>query len=245
MRSRLGAAALIAIVASGSPAAGQALPPGFVYLRDIDSSIAQDLRYAGPKNFIGHPLPGYDAAECILRDLAARALAAVQVELVAQGLGLKLYDCYRPKRAVQEMVRWATTGDPSATDERFYPRVPRRELLAQGYIAMHSSHSTGLAIDATLVAQAETTVGTASGPCRGPADDSLDMGTSFDCFDPQSYSADPAVGAAPRRRRALLIAAMKRHGLANYRREWWHFTFSDRSGKARAFDFPIVARAAR
>jgi D-alanyl-D-alanine dipeptidase len=245
MLSRLGVAALIAIATLGSPAAGQALPPGFVYLRDIDSSIAQDIRYAGPNNFIGRALSGYDAAECVLRDVAARALAAVQVALVARGLGLKLYDCYRPQRAVHEMVHWARALGSSLTDEHFYPRVPRSGLLAQGYIAEHSSHSTGLAVDATLMAQSTTTIGSAGGPCSGPADDSLDMGTSFDCFDPRSYSADAAIGVEPKRRRALLIAAMKRHGFANYRHEWWHFTFFDRLAGPASFDFPIVARPAR
>ena len=50
------------------------LPPGFVYLRDVDSSIAQDMRYAASDNFTGHPLPGYGAGECILRREAADAL---------------------------------------------------------------------------------------------------------------------------------------------------------------------------
>jgi D-alanyl-D-alanine dipeptidase len=243
MWSRLCAAALIVVEAAwAASATAQALPPGFIYLRDADPSIAQDIRYAGAHNFVGRPLPGYDTAECVLRDIAAHALLAVQVELVAQGLGLKVYDCYRPARAVQEMVRWARAGASDRTDQHFYPHVPRGALVRQGYIGAHSAHSTGLAVDVTLIGRPATMPARASGPCGGPPDDSLDMGTSFDCFDPQSYSTNAVIGAAATRLRALLIALMERHGFVNYRREWWHFTFSDRPIGAAAFDFPIVAR---
>ena len=244
MRWRLWAMALtVAGTIGASHSFGQVLPPGFVYLQDVDPTIAQDIRYAGPDNFTGHRLPGYEAAECVLQEAAARALAVAQSDLNARGLGLKVYDCYRPIRAVQQMVRWATA--PDGTDERFYPNIPRSSLVAQGYIAARSTHSTGLAVDATLVLASATTMGRASGPCSGPADDSLDMGTSFDCFDPLSRSDNPAIGAEPKRRRALLIGAMKRHNFANYRREWWHFTFPGGPSSAAAFDFPIVARPAR
>jgi D-alanyl-D-alanine dipeptidase len=222
---------------------GQQLPPGFVYLRDLDPTIEQDIRYAGPNNFTGHSLAGYDAAECVLREAAARALAAAQADLAPQGLSLKVYDCYRPIRAVQEMLSWAAAS--VGTNPRFYPKVPRGVLIGRGYIAGHSTHSTGLAADATLVRHPAAAVRRPGGACSGPVDDSVDMGTTFDCFDRLSSTASSAIGVEPKRHRALLITVMARHNLANYRREWWHFTFSDGPRIAPAFDFPIVARPAR
>jgi D-alanyl-D-alanine dipeptidase len=112
-------------------AAAQALPAGFVYLRDIEPTIAQDIRYAGSDNFTGQALPGYDAAECVLREPSARALAAVQADLAAQGLGLKVYDCYRPARAVQAIVEWASADKSDVTDQRFFPNIRKSALVAR------------------------------------------------------------------------------------------------------------------
>ena len=224
-------------------AVAQQLPAGFVYLRDIDPGIAQDIRYAGPSNFTGRALPSYEAAECILQKPVARALAAVQADLAVQRLGLKVYDCYRPAPAVQAMLRWASAPPAEDTDERFFPHIPKSALLARGYIARRSAHSTGLAVDLTLVAPG-TPQTPPPRPCRGPADDGLDMGTTFDCFDPQSHTGARGIGDEARRHRALLVAAMQRHGFANYRREWWHFDFQA-ARVTGAFDFPIVARPAR
>ena len=227
-------------------AIAESLPPGFVYLRDIDPAIEQDIRYAGPDNFVGHALPGYEAAECVLREPAARALAAVQTDLKTQGLGLKVYDCYRPVRAVRAMVSWAARGASDRSDDRFFPRAAKNALLSAGYIAARSAHSTGLAVDLTLVARGATPeTSTPAGPCHGPADDSLDMGTTFDCFDPMAWTADPTIGAPAWRHRTLLLAAMQRRGFTNYRREWWHFSFAGGGAAGKLLDFPIVSRPAR
>ena len=247
MRSRAGATAVLTIIGlmSAVPALAQGLPPGFVYLRDLDPTIEQDIRYAGPDNFAGHALPGYEAAECVLREPAARALAAVQADLQAQGLGLKVYDCYRPVRAVRAMVNWAAEGASAGTDERFFPHIAKNALLARGYIAARSTHSTGLAVDLTLVAHgAPAATRMPLGPCRRPADDGLEMGTTFDCFDPMAHTANPWIGGAARRHRALLLGAVQRRGFVNYRREWWHFSFPAGGAASSAFDFPIVARPA-
>jgi D-alanyl-D-alanine dipeptidase len=244
-------AARTALVALLLPAAALAggLPPGLVYLRDIEPSIAQDMRYAGFNNFTGRPLPGYDAAECVLRREAAEALARVQADLAEQNLALKVYDCYRPTRAVAAFARWAKSADDDAT-KRFYPALDKSRLFADGYIAVHSAHSTGIAVDLTLVARdvapappfdAHAT----HGPCTGPVaqrapDNSLDMGTGFDCFDDNSLTASSAIAPAQARLRGVLVAAMRKRGFHNYFREWWHFSFGPRP--AQAYDFPIAPR---
>jgi D-alanyl-D-alanine dipeptidase len=242
----LGAAFVASVsVILASSAVAQGLPSGFVYLREVEPTVAQDIRYAGPDNFMGQALPGYDAAECVLQEPAARALAAAQADLAAEGLGLKVYDCYRPAAAARAMMRWASADNSGDTNPRFFPNVRKGALVARGYIAAHSSHSSGFAVDLTLIAPGGSRSASGSGPCRGPADDSLDMGTSFDCFDPLSHTAAPAIGAEARRHRALLVAVMQRHGFVNYRREWWHFSYSRAGSAIGTFDFPIVARPAR
>ena len=248
-------AMIFAIALAPAAAAAAGLPPGFVYLRDIAPAIAQDMRYGGFDNFTGRPLPGYGAPECVLRRDVAQALAKVEADLDKRQLGLKVYDCYRPTRAVAAFARWAQRPDDGAT-KRFYPALDKRRLFSLGYIASHSAHSTGNAVDLTLVplptppalafdAQA------VYGPCTAPADkrapdnsldNSLDMGTGFDCFDDKSRTASAAIAPEQQRRRALLVAVMRARGFHNYFREWWHFSFGARGP---AYDFAIGPRDGR
>jgi D-alanyl-D-alanine dipeptidase len=246
------AAAVLALTTvSGSALAQARLPADFVHLRSVDPSIAQDIRYAGANNFVGRPLDGYAAPECILRRDAAAALKRVQTDLAATGYALKVYDCYRPERAVRAMVRWAKDTGPDGAAKRFYPRLPRRSLLA-GYIAAKSRHSTGTAVDLTLVSRGEVgappaaptaAAPTAAAPCTAPAaqrgdGESIDMGTGFDCFDRNSHSNARDIGAQPRQRRAVLAAAMRKHGFHGYYREWWHFSYGG-AAPLGYYDFPV------
>ena len=231
--------------------AREMLPPGFVYLRDVDPSIHQDIRYATSDNFTGRPLPGYGAAECILRREAAGALKRVQAELLRENLSLKVYDCYRPIRAVRGMGAWAHDNDDNENTRRFYPAVHKRNLFALGYISAQSRHSTGTAVDLTLVKMPAAAVdrfepNARYGACNGPVakrapDDSVDMGTSFDCFDTRSYTMSGAISSEQRRWRNVLNAVMHRHGFANYFREWWHYSFYG-AAEPRAYDFAITPR---
>jgi D-alanyl-D-alanine dipeptidase len=251
-RAAGGIAAAIALAAMVQGAAGQgALPAGFVYLRDIDPTIAQDIRYAGSDNFVGRPLPGYEAAECILRRDVAAALKRVQADLSASGLSLKVYDCYRPARAVRAMAAWVNDGRSETATKRFFPKLAKSSLLRAGYIASRSRHSSGTTIDLTLmrigaVAPAAFDPKVAYGPCTAPLaqrspDNAVDMGTGFDCFDAASYTASAAISAEQRRWRNVLVAAMRKQGFANYDHEWWHFSYAGSAG-APAYDFPIRSR---
>jgi D-alanyl-D-alanine dipeptidase len=248
-RAGSGIAAAIALAAMTHAAVAQrGLPAGFVYLRDVDPTIAQDIRYAGSDNFVGRPLPGYEAAECILRRDVAAALKRVQADLAASGLSLKVYDCYRPIRAVRAMAAWVNDGRAEAATKRFFPKLPKSSLLRAGYIASRSRHSSGTTIDLTLMrtgaaAPAAFDPTARHGPCTAPLaqrspDNAVDMGTSFDCFDAASYTASAAIGAEARRWRNVLLAAMRKQGFANYDHEWWHFSYAGSAG-APAYDFPI------
>jgi zinc D-Ala-D-Ala dipeptidase len=247
------AAAVLAFAATQARAEG-ALPDGLVYLRDIAPSIAQDIRYASSNNFVGRPLDGYDAPECILRRDVATALARVQMDLAGTGLTLKVYDCYRPTRAVRDMARWANDGKPGGATKRFYPRLQKNVLFGLGYIASQSAHSTGTAIDLTLTEAPSPSVApfdptAAYGPCTGPAaqrspDTSLDMGTGYDCFDVVSWTASRAIDVEQRRRRDRFVAIMAKRGFVNYSREWWHFTYANRAPFA-SYNAPIRPRPAK
>jgi zinc D-Ala-D-Ala dipeptidase len=247
------AAALVLTIMIGHAHAQSGLPPGFVYLRDIDPTIAQDIRYAGSDNFVGRPLPGYEVAECILSHEVAVALKRVQAELAAAGLSLKVYDCYRPTRAVRAMAAWAHDGRSGNTTRRFFPQLQKSALFALGYIASRSQHSTGLAVDLTLIAAASAQTApfdpsASYGPCTGAAaerspDNSLDMGTGYDCFDLKSHTASAGISAEQRQWRRKLLAAMAAQGFHNYHREWWHFSIG-RLGSGSQHDFPIRARTA-
>jgi D-alanyl-D-alanine dipeptidase len=231
--------------------AQSALPPGFVYLRDIDSSIAQDMRYASYDNFVGRPLPGYEAPECVLQRDVALALKRVQAALTASGLSLKVYDCYRPARAVRAMAAWANDGRGDGPTKRFFPKLHKSSLFALGYIASHSRHSSGIAVDLTLVQAASPPAApfdprAGYGACTAPAaerspDDSIDMGTGFDCFDTASQMHSTAISLEQRKWRRMLLSAMAAQGFWNYFREWWHYSYARDRG---TYDFPIRPRTA-
>lgn len=168
-----------------------------VDIRSLDSTIVVDLRYATSSNFTGAPLPGYSANRAYLRREAAAALARAQRALTADGLGIKVFDAYRPVRATLAMVDWTE-------------RVSRPDLLRDGYIASRSRHNLGLAIDLTLFDLATGR--------------ELEMGTPFDTFSAAAHTAN-AVGE-PAANRQKLKAAMERAGFVNYDQEWWHFSFN-------------------
>jgi D-alanyl-D-alanine dipeptidase len=228
----------------------QALPGGFAYLRDIDPSIIQDIRYAGANNFMGRPLAGYGAAECVVKREVGLALRAIQQELARQSLSLKMFDCYRPTRASHDMVIWAQNGRETPTERRYNPGLSKQDLFRLGYIAEHSGHSTGAALDLTLVDlsahnSARFDPARAYADCTAPVqarapEGSVDMGTGYDCSDAKAHTAAAPITPAQRKWRGLLVAAMMKQGFVNYSKEWWHFSLPGAGGAA--YDFPILAR---
>jgi D-alanyl-D-alanine dipeptidase len=224
------------------------LPEGLIYLRAVDPSIPQDMRYATANNFTGHPLPGYDTPDCVLRRPVALALKRVQIEFARQNLSLKVYDCYRPTCAVAAMARWAHDAKATPDTHRFYPRLKKDRLFALGYIASHSAHSRGVAVDLTVVPagsqqpaydpNARYGACTNSSDARAP-DNSLDMGTGYDCFDSKSFTRDTTISPQQRANRDILLEAMRRNGFANYKREWWHFSYPAADSRV-AYDAPIT-----
>jgi D-alanyl-D-alanine dipeptidase len=238
----------LGLVLGPEAARAQALPAGFAYLRDIDPTILQDIRYAGVNNFVGRPLAGYGAAECVVKREVGLALKAIQRELAAQKLSLKMFDCYRPERAVADMVAWAGNGKETAAERRYNPAFSKADLFRLGYIATHSQHSTGAALDLTLVDltadnSAAFDPAKAYADCTAPAaarapEGSVDMGTGYDCSDVKAHTASSLITPAQRRWRNVLVAAMAKQGFVNYSKEWWHFSQS--GADRQAYDFPIT-----
>jgi D-alanyl-D-alanine dipeptidase len=224
-------------------------PANMVYLSTIDPSIEQDIRYATAHNFTGHPLDGYEAPQCLLSVDAAQALARVQATLKAQGYGLKVFDCYRPTRAVADMGRFATEpGDPRKAE--FYPRVDKQDFWHLGYVARVSNHSRGNTVDLTLTGPkalpADTWTPAANQvDCAAPYgqrwhDGAVDMGTGFDCFDERAHTDSQAISTTARQNRERLTEALKKEGFVGYSKEWWHFTYSGDGATKDVMDFPIT-----
>ncbi len=221
----------------------------FVDIKEVIPQIELDMRYYGPHNFVGEKIDGYEAPKCILTKEAAEALSNVQKDLEPFSLTLKIYDCYRPQRAVDHFVRWAREIDNTKTRKEFYPTVDKRNLFKDGYIDSKSSHSRGSTVDLTIVPlpiskQPEYIPDKKLSECYLPApkrfpDNSIDMGTGFDCFHELSHTVNKNVSRQQKANRLLLKTLMEKHGFKNYDLEWWHYTLKNEPYPKTYFDFPI------
>ncbi|MNJ93301.1 D-alanyl-D-alanine dipeptidase [compost metagenome] len=218
-----------------------------VDVAQIIPSAVYEIRYAGDHNFVGRPIEGYKAEKCFLAPQAAQALKKVQEELSKFSMSLKIYDCYRPQRAVNDFVRWAKDVSDNKMKKEFYPQVDKTKLFAQGYIASKSGHSRGSTVDLTIVSlpvseQPEYRDGQKLTECftaQRFADNSLDMGTGYDCFDVLSHTENSKITAAQKTNRLLLKTLMEKHGFRNLPEEWWHFTLNNEPYPKTYFDIPI------
>ncbi|WP_416974702.1 M15 family metallopeptidase [Streptomyces sp. 4F14] len=225
-------------------------PADFVALRAVDPTIRQEMRYTTAHNFVGERIDGYREPLCILTRPAAQALHRAQARLLRKGYTLKVYDCYRPQRAVDHFVRWAEDLDDQAMKAEFYPQVDKTRLFTDGYIAEKSGHSRGSTLDLTLVRLPALPTrpyvpGEPLVSCRAPQrdrfpDNSVDMGTGFDCFDTLSHTLDPRVRGAQRANRLLLKSTLEDLGFVNLAEEWWHYTFKPEPYPDTYFDFPVA-----
>ena len=252
---RAGAALIIAAgLGLAAPAAAQEkAPAGFVSLKAEVPSIVVEMRYLTAHNFIGRPIRGYRDPLCIVTRETAEALFKAQEAVRAGGYTLKLYDCYRPQRAVDDFVAWGKRLRDQRMKAEFYPRVDKRDVFKDGYIATKSGHSRGSTVDVTLVRrpparQERYRRGDRLRDCAAPRakrfrDNSIDMGTGYDCFDPLSHPFNARVTGKQRANRLTLRRAMVAAGFKGLETEWWHFTLRDERFPERYFDFP-VSRAA-
>jgi D-alanyl-D-alanine dipeptidase len=188
--------------------------------------IALDIRYAGNDNFTGARVDGYEAPRCWLRASAANALQRVSEDLRPKGLRLRIFDCYRPTRAVARFLAWAAQPEDPAARAKWHPNLDKRALVPD-YIADVSGHSRGATVDLSLER------------CEGQRCNALDMGTPFDLFDPSANTQSPAASAEQHANRLLLERAMAAEGFENYDKEWWHYTWQPAAVARIRYDVPV------
>jgi len=225
------------------------MPDDFVHIGEVIPSIVLDIRYFTPHNFVGERIIGYHAPKCYLTKQAAEALKNVQQELNKFSLSLRIYDCYRPQRAVSQFIRWAEEPDDIRMKREFYPDIDKNELFKDGYLAKKSGHSRGSTVDLTIVpipqAEQENYLsGQPLYPCYWPEgkrfnDNSIDMGTGFDCFSKYAHTESPYPNLQQRVNRLLLKALMEKNSFTNLETEWWHYTLKDEPYPDTYFDFVI------
>ena len=184
-----------------SVSAQNELPDGFIRLSEVIHDIHVDLRYYSKDNFLGRPVEGYLSPVCILSLQAAKALSKVQLDLKKEGLKLKIFDAYRPQRAVDDFVQWAKSLNDTTMKKTYYPKVSKALLFEHGYIASRSGHTRGSTVDLTLI---------------DSTGKKLDMGTPWDFFSPKSWPSSQAVPEQAQRNRAFLRQIMQRHGFIPY-----------------------------
>jgi len=201
------------------------LPQGFSYVDKKIPNIKLEIRYSSHNNFVGEVIDGYFAPRAILTYEATKALRKVQKDLNGFGLGLKIFDAYRPQKAVDHFVRWGLNLSDTKMKSIYYPTVEKKYLFRDGYIAKKSGHSRGSTVDLTIV-DLET-------------QSELDMGTPFDFFGKLSSVRSKAITAQQRANRMLLNIVMVKHGFKAYAEEWWHFTLKNEPYKKSYFNFDV------
>lgn len=181
-------------------------------LSQVDSTILQEIRYAGTDNFMGKVAQGYEDIQSVLiQPSAADALKLAQVELAKRQISLLVYDAYRPQIAVDHFVEWSLQPEDTLMKGAYYPDIDKPNLFELGYIARESSHTTGYTVDLTLV-DLQTGL-------------ELDMGSPFDFFGPISHHGAPEVTPEHARNRLILRSALEEVGFSAYEKEWWHYRY--------------------
>lgn len=202
------------------------VPNEFISLNDLCPKMIFTMSYATSENFTGEVVAGYKAKKAFLAQAPAKALCEVQATAEKRGLTLKIFDSYRPVKAVSFFQEWAKKPETNPSiKEMYYPGHTRLELFEQGYIAKRSSHSRGAAVDLTL-ADLKTSK-------------ALDMGSAFDYFDDLSHTDSPKVTAEQKKNRMLLKELMESHGFKNFSQEWWHYSFKPEPFPDQYFDFDV------
>ena len=222
------------------------VPSGFVYIAEAVPDAILEIRYYSTYNFVGDRIDGYEQPTAMLTVEAARALKAVSDDVKSQGYRLKIFDAYRPQRAVTHFMNWAKDTGDTRMKAYFYPNLDKSVLFAQGYIAEKSGHSRGSTVDLTLFDMA--------------TEKEVDMGGTFDWFGKESHpdwcgnpetgeytgefagdtpAKDGKINATQFRNRMILRQAMMRHGFKPLVEEWWHFTLKDEPYPDTYFTHPV------
>ena len=198
---------------------------GFVKLAEAVPDAILEIRYYSTYNFVGDRIDGYNTPIAYLTKEAAEALKKVSDELIAKGYRIKIYDAYRPQRAVSHFARWAKDLKDTRMKKYFYPNLDKSVLFDQGYIDYKSGHSRGSTVDLTLFDM--------------NTEKEVDMGGTFDYFGVQSHPDYKKITKKQYNNRMILRKAMMKHGFRPLSTEWWHFTLNDEPYPDTYFDFTV------
>ena len=189
-----------------------AVPNDFVDIKKSIPEVIVDARYYTGENFVGRRIDGYIENKCYLRKEAALALKEAYLEIASKNMTFKIFDCYRPQRAVDEFILWTKDIEDQSTKQLYYPNIEKSELLGP-YIAAKSGHSRGNTIDLTIVIK------------QGDEFLDMDMGSSYDLFDPISHTFSDLIKPEQQFNRELLKNVLEKYGFEYYELEWWHFSY--------------------
>ncbi len=210
----------------------------FVNITDVIPDVILEIRYFGTYNFVGTRIDGYEAPTALLTRQAADSLKAVSDDLKRMGFRLKIYDAYRPQKAVDHFVRWAKDVNDTVMKRYFYPDLTKDVLFPQEYIIERSGHTRGSTLDLTLFDMDK--------------EKEADMGGTFDWFGKEShpdfcgnpdtfeYQPSDSLTAEQFNNRMILRRAMMRHGFKPLHTEWWHFTLENEPFPDTYFTFPVA-----
>ncbi len=202
------------------------IPKGFLKIENIDPPILLDIRYSGSDNFLGRTVIGYEKPKKILTNEAIEALTKIQKILSKKGLGLKLFDGYRPQKSVNNFVEWSKKASDTLTKKKYYPNEKKDSLFLKGYVAKKSGHSRGSTVDITLIYTDSINFGK-----------ELDMGSGWDLFGNESWIDYDSITDLQKNNRNFLQTIMSQNGFKSYSREWWHFTLINEPYPNTYFDF--------
>jgi zinc D-Ala-D-Ala dipeptidase len=226
LKRYINTAVIFSILTGFQCLATPSIPDDFVSINEFIPEVQLDIKYHSTDNFVGEVIDGYHADKCILHKDAAKALLSVYQQAKTLNLNLRIFDCYRPQRAVNHFIRWANDVDDTTTKSTYYPNLEKSSLLGP-YIAEKSGHSRGSTIDLTLVKKID-------GHWQ-----ELDMGSAFDLFDPLSNTNNSAISGQKKDNRLLLKKLMSEAGFSDYDMEWWHFTLKNQAYPNQYFDFTV------
>ena len=198
---------------------------GFVSVGEVIPDVLLDIRYYSSFNFIGERIDGYEEPAALLTREAAQALKEASREAMEQGFRLKVFDAYRPQKAVDHFVRWAKDPEDIRMKAFFYPELEKKKIIPQGYIAEHSGHSRGSTVDLTLFDMA--------------TQQDVDMGGTFDFFGELSHPDYSGVSEVQHANRMLLQSLMVKHGFRPLETEWWHFILDNEPWPDTYFTFSV------
>lgn len=199
----------------------------FVYLDKVIPNIILDIRYATKNNFTGQVVKGYEKGVAIATQKASEVLKKVNEELNLKGYNLKIFDSYRPVKAVRFFEEWSRKKEDCERIKKiYYPNFQRHALIGKYIAGGFSSHNRGSTVDLTIV--------------NLENQKELDMGTIFDFLDEKSHTNALNIPNHCKKNRFLLQDVMERNGFQNLWKEWWHYTLIDEPFKDTYFDFDVI-----